>query len=73
MPYNWSQVSETAKHRATLAVVNNATLHTKHYYNIGRYETNASEENWVVRWYLWHSFRYRLVHILGTSVPLLSR
>ncbi|KAF1931460.1 uncharacterized protein M421DRAFT_418088 [Didymella exigua CBS 183.55] len=26
---------------------------------MGRYMTNVNEENWVARWYLWHSFRYR--------------
>ncbi|CAN9084252.1 unnamed protein product [Alternaria alternata] len=26
---------------------------------MGRYWTQVNEENWVARWYLWHSFRYR--------------
>jgi hypothetical protein len=42
--------------------VNNAPPHTKYYYTLGQYQTNVNEENWVARWYLWHSFRYRSVH-----------
>ncbi|KAF1911266.1 hypothetical protein BDU57DRAFT_543167 [Ampelomyces quisqualis] len=58
-PYKWDEISETAKHRETLTMVNNAPPHTKYYYAMGRYQTNVNEENWVARWYLWHSFRYR--------------
>ncbi|KAH7061868.1 hypothetical protein BKA63DRAFT_429787 [Paraphoma chrysanthemicola] len=66
MPYKWDQVSETAIHGAIETLVNNAPPRTKHYYDIGQYKTNVSNENWVARWYLWHSFRYRLVHVFGT-------
>ncbi|KAJ4991904.1 hypothetical protein SVAN01_02499 [Stagonosporopsis vannaccii] len=58
-PYKWDEISETAKHFEILTVVNNAGPHTRPYYNMGRYMTNVNEENWVARWYLWHSFRYR--------------
>ncbi|XPS69584.1 hypothetical protein M3J09_001851 [Ascochyta lentis] len=58
-PYKWDEISETAKHYEILTVVNNAGPQTKPYYGMGRYTTNVSEENWVARWYLWHSFRYR--------------
>ncbi|KAH8725135.1 hypothetical protein GQ44DRAFT_739916 [Phaeosphaeriaceae sp. PMI808] len=58
-PYKWDELSETAKHRAILTVVENAPPHTRYYYAMGRYQTNVNEENWVARWYLWHSFRYR--------------
>ncbi|KAF2830643.1 hypothetical protein CC86DRAFT_283755 [Ophiobolus disseminans] len=62
-PYKWDEISETAKHREILTVVNNAPPHTKYYYAMGQYQTTVNEENWVARWYLWHSFRYRSVHI----------
>lgn len=58
-PYKWDEISETAKHREILKLVELAPAHTKYYYAIGRYQTNVNEENWVARWYLWHSFRYR--------------
>jgi hypothetical protein len=60
-PYKWDEISETAKHYEILTVVNNAGPQTRPYYGMGRYTTNVSEENWVARWYLWHSFRYRSV------------
>ncbi|KAF2036619.1 hypothetical protein EK21DRAFT_52170 [Setomelanomma holmii] len=63
-PYKWDEISETAKHREILTVVNNAPPHTKYYYELGRYQTNVAEENWVARWYLWHSFRYRSVLVV---------
>ena len=60
-PFKWDEISETAKHFEILTVVNNAGPHTRPYYEMGRYTTNVNEENWVARWYLWHSFRYRFV------------
>ncbi|UPX15522.1 uncharacterized protein EKO05_0005967 [Ascochyta rabiei] len=58
-PYKWDEISETAKHYEILTVVNNAGPQTRPYYGMGRHTTNVSEESWVARWYLWHSFRYR--------------
>ena len=60
-PYKWDEISETAKHAEILTLVAHAGLHTRPYYEMGRYMTNVNEENWVARWYLWHSFRYRFV------------
>jgi hypothetical protein len=61
VPYKWDELSETAKHREILTIVHNATTHTRPYYAMGRYQTSVNEENWVARWYLWHTFRYRWV------------
>ncbi|KAH3976736.1 hypothetical protein HBI25_143830 [Parastagonospora nodorum] len=58
-PYRWDEISETAKHRILSEVVGNASPDVKHYYTLGSYRTVVNEENWVARWYLWHSFRYR--------------
>lgn len=58
-PYRWDEISETAKHSHVLMVVRNASAETRPYYYMGRYKTSVNEENWVARWYLWHSFRYR--------------
>lgn len=63
-PYKWDEICETAKHREILTVVYNPTPETAPYYAAGRYVTNVSEENWVARWYLWHSFRYRFVIVV---------
>ncbi|KAF2786814.1 hypothetical protein K505DRAFT_289042 [Melanomma pulvis-pyrius CBS 109.77] len=58
-PYRWDQLSETAKHREILYIVNVASASTRPYFDRGRYNTHVNEENWVARWFLWHSFRYR--------------
>jgi hypothetical protein len=55
-PYKWDQISETAKHGEILTTIHNDTPITKHYYNVGRYRAGMNEENWLARWYLWHSF-----------------
>lgn len=68
MPYKWDEISETAKHNQILTIVNNARPETRPYYQAGRYITNVNEENWVARWYLWHSFRYRHVRYLIVTV-----
>jgi hypothetical protein len=40
-----------------------ATSRTKHFYSFGHYKERSSmgenEENWIIEWFLWHSFRYR--------------
>jgi hypothetical protein len=71
-PYKWDEISETAKHYEILTVVNNAGPHTRPYYNLGYYRTNVNEENWVARWYLWHSFRYRFVQALECRFSALT-
>ena len=71
-PYKWDEISETAKHWEILTVVNNAGPHTRPYYNLGRYMTNVNEENWVARWYLWHSFRYRFVRTFECGLAVLT-
>ena len=63
-PYKWDEISETAKHAQILTIVDAARPETGPYYQVGRYMTNVNEENWVARWYLWHSFRYRFVECL---------
>lgn len=60
-PYRWDEISETAKHSYVLMVVRDACAETRPYYYMGYYRTAVAEENWVARWYLWHSFRYRYV------------
>jgi len=58
-PYRWDELSETSKHLHILMIVRDACAETRPYYDIGRYMLHVNEENWVARWYLWHSFRYR--------------
>lgn len=67
-PFKWDEISETAKHVEILTIVTNAGPQTRPYYEMGRYMTNVNEENWVARWYLWHSFRYRFVNAMLSTV-----
>lgn len=58
-PFSNSQVSETAVHREILNIYQLARPETKPYYDLGRDTQGLEEENWVIRWLLWHVFRYR--------------
>jgi hypothetical protein len=58
-PFSNSQVSETAIHREVLNIYQHARLETKYFYDMGRDTQGLEEENWVIRWLLWHVFRYR--------------
>ena len=58
-PYSNSQVSETAVHREILNIYQRARPETKFFYDKGRDTQGLEEENWVIRWLLWHVFRYR--------------
>lgn len=58
-PFSNSQVSETAVHREILNIYQCARPETKYFYDKGRDTQGLEEENWVIRWLLWHVFRYR--------------
>lgn len=52
-------INETAMHREILRIYWNASERTKVVYDLGHDTEGVEEENWVVRWLLWHAFRYR--------------
>lgn len=58
-PYSHAHVSETAIHREILRIYRDARAETRVVYNLGRDTERVEEENWVIRWMLWHVFRYR--------------
>lgn len=58
-PYSNAQISETAIHREILRIYNSARRETRVIYDLGRDTDRIEEENWVIRWMLWHVFRYR--------------
>lgn len=58
-PYSNAQISETAIHNEILRIYNSARRETKPIYDLGRDTERIVEENWVIRWMLWHVFRYR--------------
>ena len=58
-PYSSAQISETAIHREILRIYGSARRETQLIYDLGRDTEGIEEENWVIRWMLWHVFRYR--------------
>ena len=58
-PYSNAQISETAIHREILRIYNSSRRETRAIYDLGRDTDRIEEENWVIRWMLWHVFRYR--------------
>ena len=58
-PYSNAQISETAIHREILRIYQLARRETRPIYDLGRDTDRLEEENWVIRWMLWHVFRYR--------------
>jgi len=58
-PYSSNMITETALHREVLNIYYTASHRTKPWYDLGKYVEGSNEENWVIRWCLWHVFRYR--------------
>ncbi|KAJ9618672.1 hypothetical protein H2203_008876 [Taxawa tesnikishii (nom. ined.)] len=58
-PFTNSQVTATAMHRETLRIYREAGAKTKPYYDLGHDRSGLNEENWIIKWLLWHVFRYR--------------
>lgn len=58
-PYSNAQISETVTHREILRIYRMARPETRVVYDLGRDTDRVEEENWVIRWMLWHVFRYR--------------
>lgn len=58
-PYSHAHVSETAVHREILIIYQLARPETRRVYDLGRDTGRVEEENWIIRWMLWHVFRYR--------------
>lgn len=58
-PYSNAQISESAIHREIIRIYDNARRETREIYDLGRDTERVEEENWIIRWMLWHVFRYR--------------
>ncbi|PIB01325.1 hypothetical protein CB0940_00966 [Cercospora beticola] len=54
-----SPINETATHAEILRIYKLASPETRTIYDLGKDTDGPEEENWVIRWLLWHSFRYR--------------
>ncbi|KAK4958914.1 hypothetical protein LTR10_003711 [Elasticomyces elasticus] len=58
-PFSHAHISETFIHREILQIYYNARAETRAIYDLGHDRERVEEENWVIRWMLWHVFRYR--------------
>ncbi|KAF2493433.1 hypothetical protein BU16DRAFT_541121 [Lophium mytilinum] len=58
-PYSADNMTETAMHREVMNIWKLASVETRSYYDFGSIGGQATPDNWVIRWCLWHVFRYR--------------
>lgn len=65
-PYTVAQITEDAMQDAIVHIYDNASAETRAYYDQGSESTTRDKhtgpghlQNWVIRWMLWHVFRYR--------------
>lgn len=56
-------------HRETLNIYRMARPETRAYYERGHYVEGDTEENWIIKWLLWHVFRYRDNRNRGRAMP----
>ncbi|TLD21708.1 hypothetical protein E2P81_ATG08296 [Venturia nashicola] len=57
-PYSSSMITETARHREILSIYSASSPETRVWYD--RAVTHdGGWDNWIIRWCLWHVFRYR--------------
>ena len=68
-PYSNTQISDTAMHRETLHIYRNSRPETRAVYECGYYVEGGVEENWIIKWLLWHVFRYRDNRNRARSIP----
>ncbi|GAB7340183.1 hypothetical protein MBLNU457_6656t1 [Dothideomycetes sp. NU457] len=68
-PYSVTQISDAAMHRETLYIYRHARPETKAQYDRGHYIEGGKEENWIIKWSLWHVFRYRDNRNRGRTTP----
>jgi hypothetical protein len=55
-----AQIHETAWHNEVLRIYNDAQPQTRAVYQFGHDVADPrAPDNWIIRWMLWHVFRYR--------------
>jgi len=58
-PYSSNMFLETALHQEVMAIYFAASPQTKFLYDRGIFQDGSNWDNWIIRWCLWHVFRYR--------------
>ncbi|CAK4023303.1 Hypothetical predicted protein [Lecanosticta acicola] len=57
--YSFGMITEAAVQREIVRIYQNARPDTKIMYGLGHDTEGDVESNWIIRWLLWHVFRYR--------------
>ncbi|KAF2841978.1 hypothetical protein M501DRAFT_372936 [Patellaria atrata CBS 101060] len=58
-PYSWAHISESAKHKEVREIFRTASPIAAPYFQYGEFMDGQNQDNWVIRWLLWHTFRYK--------------
>lgn len=57
--YAYTQIDKSIIHKAIVSIYNRAGAETRALYDRGREVGGEEENNWIIRWMLYHCFRYR--------------
>lgn len=57
--YSTSQIDESIRNLEAAWIYEHAQPVTKPLYNLGHDPEHPDKPNWVIRWMLWHVFRYK--------------
>ncbi|KAF2460400.1 hypothetical protein BDY21DRAFT_164019 [Lineolata rhizophorae] len=58
-PYSSNQISETAMHSEIMNIFVLSQGRVREWFERGHYQNGPTQDNWIIRWLLWHVFRYR--------------
>jgi len=58
-PYSASDVTELAMRREVQQIYSVSSLQTRQWYDRAIFQDGVNWDNWIIRWCLWHAFRYR--------------
>ncbi|QIW97789.1 hypothetical protein AMS68_003307 [Peltaster fructicola] len=57
--YAYTQIDKPAIHKAIASIYARAGAETRALYDRGREPGGSTDSNWIIRWMLYHCFRYR--------------
>ncbi|CAK1359031.1 hypothetical protein CB0940_05299 [Cercospora beticola] len=58
-PYAYKHIDEDVLNREVARIYHRARSDTKMIYALGQDSDDETSDNWIIRWLLWHVFRYR--------------
>ncbi|KAF2099518.1 hypothetical protein NA57DRAFT_75018 [Rhizodiscina lignyota] len=66
-PYSSSHMTEMSLYNQVMTIWHSASPETKRVYDYGRAHAQGNVDNWIIRWVLWHVFRYRHTRNWGNN------